>query len=185
MIRPSLVIWGLFAAGCAAVVGYSYVTRMQPAVAELAPKRSTLPSGPAPGNGESWVTHAAPSAAEETERRAAPASADPVFQLATDVSSQDAATRAAAISALATAPPKQAISVLQEVLNSGDPRVDRPLALSSLREMALNHGDGDNRIRNAIRYAIQNGDAAFVREAEAVLNEIESASSRGEPAPLH
>ena len=79
----------------------------------------------------------------------------------------------------------QAISVLQGVLGSGEPRVDRPLALASLREMALNRGDPDNRIRDAIRYAIQNSDAEFARSAQGVLDEIESAVSRGEPRPVH
>lgn len=185
MIRPSLVIWGLFAAGCVGFLGYSYAMRPHPATdgGEPAQRPGALeaPSGASAPN-----SHAiAPPAGERTESRAAPASADPVFALAADVSSQNFETRAAAIRALASAPPKQAISVLQEVLNSGDPGVDRMLALNSLREMALNHGDADNRIRDAIRYAIQHGDAAFVQKADAVLNEIESAISRGEPLPVH
>lgn len=185
MIRPSLVIWGLFATGCISVVGYSYVTRTQLAAASAPATRGVLASQPLRDRGESWIAPAELSSAERTESRPVPASADPVFQLAADVSSQDTATRTAAISALATAPPKQAISVLQEVLSSGDPRGDRMLALHSLREMALNRGDPDNRIRDAIRYALQNGDAAFVREAESVLSEIENMSGRGEPASLH
>jgi hypothetical protein len=179
------VIWGLFAAGCISVVGYSYLNRAQPAVGDVAAKPGAPASEPGRGERASWAAPVPPSAAERTERRPSPASTDPVFALASDVSSQSSETRAAAIKALATAPPMQAISVLQEVLNSGDPHRDRALALNSLREMALNHGDPDNRIRDAIRYAIQKGDAAFVREADAVLSEIENEISRGEPRPVH
>jgi hypothetical protein len=126
-----------------------------------------------------------PPSDERTEKRPLPASADPVFALATDVSSQDPGTREAAIRALSAAPPKQAISVLQAVLDSGQPRVERTLALASLREMALHHGDADNRIRGAILDATQHSDAAFAREARGVLDEIESSISRGEPVSVH
>lgn len=193
MIRPSLVIWGLFAAGCVGVLGYSYAMRPHSAAAggaEPAQRLGALearggPSVPSSNANPNPDPNAIAPPGERTDTRAAPASADPVFSLATDATSQNSETRATAIKALATAPPKQAISVLQEVLNSGDPHGDRALALNSLREMALNHGDPDNRIRDAIRYAIKNGDAAFVREADAALSEIESALSRGEPRSVH
>jgi hypothetical protein len=189
VVRPSLVIWGLFAAACVGFLGYSYAMRPHPAAAGAEPAQRQSASeatggasAPSPNPNANAFT---PPAGDRTENRAAPASADPVFALATDVSSPSSETRATAIRALATAPPKQAISVLQEVLNSGDAHADRTLALNSLREMALNHGDPDNRIRDAIRYAIQNGDAAFVRDANAALTEIESALSRGEPRSAH
>jgi hypothetical protein len=185
--RASLLIWGLLAAGCIAVVGYSYAKRTHPAGAEPAERRGVLRTGRGPGalNSSMEANRVAPRSNERTHWLPLPASADPVFALATDVSSQYPATREAAIKALATAPPKQAISVLQEVLSSGEPRVDRPLALASLREMALNHGDADTRIRDAIRYAIQHSDAAFAREAQGVLEEIENSISRGEPVSAH
>ena len=187
MTRASLWIWGSFAAGCIAVVGYSYAMRTHPAGAEPAESRAVLRTDPGRDalNSPMEANPVAPPSNERTERRPLPASADPVFALATDVSSQDPATREAAIRVLATAPPKQAISVLQEVLNSGEARVDRPLALASLREMALNHGDADSRIRDAIRYAIQHSDAAFARQAQSALDEIENSLSRGEPASVH
>lgn len=187
MSRASLLIWVFFAAGCIGVLGYSYSTRTPAARAEPAERRDALQADPQPGafNASAQAHSTAPPSNERTQTRPLPASADPVFALATDVSSQDPSVREAAIRALATAPPKQAISVLQEVLNSGDPRVDRPLALASLREMALDRGDPDSRIRDAIRYAIQNSNAEFARNAQGVLNEIESAVGRGEPRPMH
>ncbi len=187
--RASFLIWGCFAAGCIGVLGYSYATRTPPAAPQPAESRSVLRVDPEPGtlNSSMEVNPIVPPANERTERQPLPASADPVFAMGMDVSSQDRATREAAIRALATAPPMQAISVLQEVLNSGDPRVDRPLALASLREMALNQGDADSRIRDAIRYAAQHGDAAFAREAQVVLDEIENSTGRdgGESVSRH
>ena len=90
---------------------------------------------------------------------AAPASATKTTaQWILDTSSGDAATRAAAIEALATAPRAEALPVLGRLLIDGEPQVDRVLALRSLRDLALNQGDADGAIRDAIRHAIYHGD---------------------------
>jgi HEAT repeat protein len=75
-----------------------------------------------------------------------------------DTASGDAATRAAAITALSTAPRVEALPVLGRILTDGEPEVDRPLALRSLRDLALNQGDADGAIREAIRDAMYHGD---------------------------
>jgi HEAT repeat protein len=72
--------------------------------------------------------------------------------------SGDAAKRATAIAALADAPKAQAVPVLRRLLTDAEPQVDRPLALRSLRDLALNQGDADGTIREAVRNAIYHGD---------------------------
>ncbi|HEU4780193.1 MAG TPA: hypothetical protein VFS58_09965 [Steroidobacteraceae bacterium] len=75
-----------------------------------------------------------------------------------DTQSGDATTRAAAITALASAPRAEALPVLGRILTDGEPQADRPLALRSLRELALSQGDADGAIRDAVRNAIYHGD---------------------------
>jgi hypothetical protein len=88
-----------------------------------------------------------------------------------DTASGDAATRAAAISALAEAPRREALPVLARILTDGEPEVDRVLALQSLRDLALNQGDADGAVRDAIRHVIYHGDD-FTR-VEAVQEALE------------
>jgi hypothetical protein len=94
-----------------------------------------------------------------------------------DTASGDAATRAAAITALADAPRAEALPVLGRLLTDGEPQVDRVLALRSLRDLALNQGDADGAIRDAIRHAIYHGDdltkVEDVQEALDVIEESE------------
>jgi hypothetical protein len=92
-----------------------------------------------------------------------------------DTASGDAATRAAAIEALSAAPRVEALPVLARILMDGEPQVDRVLALRSLRDLALNQGDADGAIRDAIRHAIYHGDdqtrAEDVQEALDTIEE--------------
>jgi hypothetical protein len=93
---------------------------------------------------------------------AAPASSTPtpdtVSLWIADAAGADAAKRATAIAALAEAPKAQAVPVLRRLLTDAEPQVDRPLALRSLRDLALNQGDADGAIREAVRNAIYHGD---------------------------
>ena len=112
----------------------------------------------------------------------APSTASPqiVEQWIADTASGDAAKRAAAIAALAEAPRAEALPVLGRILTDGEPQVDRPLALRSLRDLALNQGDDDGAIRDAVRQAIYHGDdLTRVDDAQEVLDIIEE-SQRGE-----
>jgi hypothetical protein len=103
-----------------------------------------------------------------------PAAAKTTAQWIADTSSGDAATRATAIAALAEAPRAEALPVLGRILTDGEPLVDRSLALRSLRDLALNQGDPDGAIRDAVRHAIYHGDdLTRVADVQEVLDIIE------------
>jgi hypothetical protein len=104
---------------------------------------------------------------------------DPVAGLITDAQGADAARRAAAITALAQAPREQAVPVLGRLLTDGEPLVDRPLALAALRTLALEQGDADGKIRDAIRAVIYHGDDhSNMNAVQETLDTIEAAVSR-------
>ena len=97
-----------------------------------------------------------------------------VSQWIMDTTSADAAKRATAIAALADAPKAQALPVLRHLLTDAEPQVDRPLALRSLRDLALNQGDADGAIRAAVRNAIYHGDdQTRMGDVQEVLDTIE------------
>ncbi len=106
----------------------------------------------------------------------------PVSMLVVETMSGDAARRAAAIAALAQAPRAEALPVLGRILTDGEPEIDRPLALRSLRELALNQGDADGAIREAVRHAIYHGDdftkADALQETLEVIEESQQLSGR-------
>jgi len=130
------------------------------------PETHPVPPTPAPVQTPSPV----PSA---TIVAAAPTSAD-VARWIADADGGDAGRRAAAIRALAGAPKADALPVLRRILVNGEPQVDRPLALRSLRDLALEQGDDDGAIRDAVRQAIYHGDdLAPAGEAQEVLEIIE------------
>lgn len=110
-----------------------------------------------------------------TNEAAEPASSpEAIAQLIAETNSANDATRAAAISKLANAPKEIALPTLQRLLESGEPMVDRPTALRSLRDLALFHGDDDGRVRGVVREAIYHGDDdAFVEQAQLALEMIE------------
>jgi hypothetical protein len=104
----------------------------------------------------------------------------------TDSRSNDARARAAAIESLAKAPKAQAIPALERVLESGEPLVDRHIALRSLHVLALNDGDDTGAIRDVIRHAMYHSDdegvtqsaQSFLEDIEAVLAEQAESASR-------
>jgi len=101
-------------------------------------------------------------------------SADEVARAITQTESGDASTRAIGILALASAPKAEAIPTLRRVLEGGEPSVDRPLALRSLRDLALYQGDDDGRIRGVVRETIYHGDDdALIEGARLALEIIE------------
>ena len=105
---------------------------------------------------------------------ASPPTKETVSQWIADTQSGDASKRATAIAALADAPKEQALPVLRHLLIDAEPRVDRPLALRSLRDLALNQGDADGAIRAAVRAAIYHGDDLTNKdEVQEVLDIIE------------
>jgi hypothetical protein len=118
------------------------------------------------------VTNAAP---------AVTASSADVARWTSEVNHASAGTRAAAIRALANAPRSEALPVLHNVLINGEPRVDRPLALQSLRELALGQGDKDGKVREAIREAIYHSDdqnPTLLADAQDALDVVEESELR-------
>jgi hypothetical protein len=168
MERPAKLLLGVVAVGAGAIIGWS-----------LARSPGTVSAAPAAapaGNLPPLVQVAAAPAVELTPAARTP---DSVATLIADTSSGDAAKRANAITALASAPRNEAIPVLGRILTNGEPQVDRPLALSSLRDLALNQGDADGRIRDAVRYAIYHGDdQTKVDDVQDVLDIIEESQAR-------
>jgi hypothetical protein len=132
-------------------------------------------ASPAPAAAE--VPSATPASVAQPTPQPAAAPAVTVELLAqwiADSASADAAKRATAIAALANAPRTDALPVLRRLLTDGEPQVDRPLALRSLRDLALSQGDADGAIRDAIRHAIYHGDDQIrTDDAQDVLDVIE------------
>src|SRR5690349_23472604 len=114
-----------------------------------------------------------PPPASSAPEAAVPA-ADQTAQWITDVDSTDAARRSNAITALAQAPRAQALPVLRRVLLNGEPAIDRPLALKSLRSLAISQGDEDGGVRQAMREVIYHGDdEQYAAGAQEVLDVVE------------
>jgi len=125
------------------------------------------------------VRAATPAAASKPAAPAVPLlSESDLVALANDSMSGPASSRLAAIDRLSKAPREQALPLLKRALLNGEPGVDRPAALQALRELALSQGDGDQRIRDAVREAIYHGDdeslATDAQEALDVIAESES-----------
>jgi hypothetical protein len=90
-----------------------------------------------------------------------------------EATGNDSEKRATAIAALAAAPRSEAIPVLERVLGVAD-AVERPLALRSLRTLARNEGDADQRIRSVVRkFVYHDSDEHVTQEAQATLDDIE------------
>lgn len=159
------VLIALSAVGIVAAATVYLVTQPAETEARIPPLTDPAPRTAPPGAMQPTVASAPPSAA---------ASPGTVEQWIADTTSGDAAKRAAAIAALAEAPRAKALPVLGRLLTDGEPQVDRPLALRSLRDLALNQGDDDGAIRDAVRHAIYHGDDfTKVDDVQEVLDIIE------------
>jgi len=172
----------LFLAAALATYGYVSVMR-EPVDASVAPQR--LAAAPAaPQTAEpvrasvtaqpmpSTETPSTPDSASQTDATAAPPE-DRVGKWIAETSSDDAKTRADAIVALGDAPRARALPALVEVVDTAD-SVDVPLAMGSLKRLAMNQGDADERIRSVVRKAIYHGsDDTLASVAQATLSDIE------------
>lgn len=180
MAQTSVILVTLAVLGTLGGLAYVHASRNRSpegpevsASAPLAAAREPVHSGA--------VTTSGPAASSETPSTTelAPprqSTADEVARSIADTRSNDAKTRASAIEALANAPRSQAIPALERVLESGDPQVDRQMALRSLHVLALNEGDDDGAIREVVRHAMYHGDDENVTQsAQAVLEDIEAA----------
>jgi hypothetical protein len=81
-----------------------------------------------------------------------------VARLIEEAQGGDAGKRAVAIAALAQAPRDQALPALHRIVTNGEPLVDKPAALNSLRELALGQGDQDGKVREALREVLYHDD---------------------------
>jgi hypothetical protein len=94
----------------------------------------------------------------------------------------DPRIRAAAIASLANAPTAQALPALREVIDGGEPEVDRHIALRSLHAIALRDGDSSGEIRDVMRRAIYHNDNDGVTQtAQSLLDDVEAAFAEQQP----
>lgn len=164
MTRAAFITMSLVGLAVAGVLAYSLGSERRSPIAteQVRPAIGDRPAAPAPPE---------PTPVE-------PATVLPVQmtteQAIADTTSPKARTRAVAIEALANAPRSQAIPVLERVLETGEPQVDRQIALRSLHTLALRQGDADGAIRNVLRGAIYHGDEEGASQsAQALLEDIE------------
>jgi hypothetical protein len=175
----------LFLVGAASVLGYARLTRSAaPARPELQTARVTAPASAntrphssgavalsedsRPGKDDPALPS---SPAETSPPRGSP---ETLALFKTEAQGADPRKRAAAIVALGTAPKSESIPVLQSVLRVAD-EADRPLALHSLRTLAQNQGDADQRIRNTLRESVAHGsDETGTLAVQATLDAIEA-----------
>jgi len=168
-ISSIVLLAAVVAAGAALVTWYRAGSPVATTSARAAvPTPEPRDSSAAPAQ----VTDVAPASLTPT--------AETVSQWITDTMSGDAAKRATAIAALADAPKAQAVPALRRLLTDAEPQMDRPLALRSLRDLALNQGDADGTIREAVRNAIYHGDdQTKADDVQEVLDIIEESEHQG------
>jgi hypothetical protein len=160
MIRRAFIPLALAVLGILSVLGFRYATRA-PAVVEQSNRESPKIAAPV-----EVVPSNPPQAATPPPDLA---------RLKADIDSADPKARAAAITALAQVPKSQAIPVLENVLDVGEPEVDRQIALRTLHAIALKEGDADGRIREVLRAAMYHGDDERVSQsAQAFLEDLEA-----------
>lgn len=128
------------------------------------------------------VTPGSSDATDVTTADARPAPAN-VEQWIKETQDIDPKTRAAAIAKLADAPTAQALPALREVVDHGEPEVDRHIALRSLHALALRDGDGNSEIRDVMRRAIYHSDNDGVTQtAQSLLDDVEAALAEQQSA---
>lgn len=188
-MRPAVIVVALgMAAACGGLV-YVQATRQSPDAPPVPTASGAPPARQAPARAESSPPQTTASsdaiapAAASSDLNAdvgtvAPQAATPgtVEQWITDTQSSDPKIRAAAIAKLGSAPKAQALPVLKAVLESGEPAVDRHIALNSLHALALRDGDSNGQVRDVMRRAIYHSDNDDVTQtAQSLLDDVEAA----------
>lgn len=152
-------------------LGYLFVTQTQ-IEAPLAPVRQSWADAERELESPN-VASVVEMKGDSSEETSFPSPAD-VARWVQETNSPRRDTRAAAILALAQAQKSEAIYALRRVLEGGEPSIDRPLAVQSLRDLALNQGDSDGVIRSIVRETIYHSDDdTLVESAQLALEIIE------------
>ena len=185
-MRPSVIAVSMSMLAACGGLAYLHSTR-EPAAEQAAgvskPRPdvdAAEPSTPATAASNTAVasTNAAGQASPNSGEVASPETAAPpetIAQWIKDTQSTDAKVRAAAIAALADAPKSLAMPALKRVLETGEPNVDRHIALRSMYSIALRDGDPNEQVRNVMRHAIYHGDDDGVTQtAQSLLDDIEA-----------
>ena len=184
-MRRPLILTLIFVAGALATYGYTHFTREPTAAVAprkiaaapaAAPRTAALQTSAAPANVTAQSvppSETASSAASTPHTEANAPTEDRVGKWIAEANSDDPRARADAILALGDAPRERAIPALTEVVNAAD-SIDAPLAMGSLKKLAINQGDADEKIRSVVRKAIYHGtDDSLASVAQATLSDIE------------
>lgn len=188
-MRPSVIVVALgMVAACGGLV-YMQATRQSPDTAPVATTSAAPLAQQTPAPSEASTSE--PAASSNTTASAgvstasnaddgadAPQTARPdtLEQWIKDTQSSDPKIRAAAIAKLGSAPKAEALPVLKNVLETGEPEIDRHIALNSLHTLALRDGDKNGQVRDVMRSAIYHGDNDGVTQtAQSLLDDVEAA----------
>ncbi|MDY6945354.1 MAG: HEAT repeat domain-containing protein [Pseudomonadota bacterium] len=186
-MRPSVVVVSLTMLAACGGLAYLHAAREQSAgqaAGVSQPMRRDTPAAepsvqaaaPANAVGASTDT-AAPALPSSGAATSSVPAATPktIEQWIEDTRSTDPKVRAAAIAALANAPTAQALPALERVLETGEPNVDRHIALRSMHALALRDGDTNGQIRDVMRQAIYHGDDdAVTQTAQSLIDDLEA-----------
>lgn len=190
-MRPSVILVSMSMLAACGGLAYLHSTREQAAeepagVSESRPQAAAITERLAPATASSSAIAAntataiqtAPNSDQTTPTENA-ATPETIAQWIKDTQSMDARARAAAIAALADAPKGLAMPALKRVLETGEPNVDRHIALRSMYSLALRDGDSSGQIRDVMRQAIYHGDDDGVTQtAQSLLDDIEAEFSQ-------
>ncbi len=152
-------------------------TSEQTQAATSAPNSPPSTSVPAPTEAQAVSSNAGDAPASIQ-----PARHDTVEQWIKDTQDNDPKIRAAAIAKLANAPKGQALPALKNVIETGEPEIDRHIALNSLHTLALRDGDPSGQVRDVMRRAIYHSDNDGVMQtAQSLLDDVEAALAEQPP----
>lgn len=190
-MRPSIIAVSLSMLAAGGGLAYMHASRNEPATATNTTTAQVSRTEPSLAEAPAQTTTTAPNATNASAAGTAPSTSsnitgpaaapapgrpDTVAQWIEDTQDSDPRIRAAAISKLANAPQAQALPVLKDVLETGEPDVDRHIALNSLHTLALRDGDKTGQVRDVMRRAIYHSDNDGVTQtAQSLLDDVEAA----------
>lgn len=177
-MRPSVIVVAM--SMLAACGGLAYLHNTRENAASGKPNTAQAPKAPTATASPANLAAAQPEeAAASTETESSRPAQTSIAELIRDTESADPRIRATAIAALADAPKAQALPALERVLETGEPNVDRHIALRSMHSLALRDGDPTGQIRDVMRHAIYHGDDDGVTQtAQSLLDDIEAELSQ-------